>query len=154
MRRLAVLIVAGLALGCAREPPVGPEPSGEGADADGRADDPGGSDGGARVDGPPIRVGAVAVDLPGSLQNPCWAPDGSRLIFTRFRDGYNEGLSDLVLISSAGAQPALLTTADAQNVNLPGACWSPGRSRIVYSSDDADRDEVWTIAPEGARPSG
>lgn len=95
-------------------------------------------------------AGPLAILLDGSLQNPCWAPDGDALVVTRFRDGYNAGLSDLYLVPLDGGPPQPLTDVPAMNVNLPGACWHRDVG-IVFVSDVADRDEVWLVAP-GSTP--
>src|SRR5437016_6303986 len=39
----------------------------------------------------------LLIRLTGSLQNPVWSPDGRTILFTRFRDGYNQGPADLFL---------------------------------------------------------
>lgn len=101
------------------------------------------------AEGAELRAGPVAVALDGSLQNPCWSPDGRRLVFTRFSEGYNEGLSDLFVVAADGGEPRQLTDLEAQSVNLPGACWSAA-DRIVFVSDAVDRDEVWIAEPGGA----
>jgi TolB protein len=91
--------------------------------------------------------GPLAIALDGSLQNPCWAPDGDALVVTRFRDGYNSGLTDLYLVPLDGGAPQRLTELEAMNVNMPGACWDRNLG-IVFISDVEDRDEIW-ITDEG-----
>jgi len=91
---------------------------------------------------------AIPVRLAGSLQNPCWSPSGHQLAMTRFRDGYNDGDSDVVVTRSDGTAPHVVTTAAADNVNLPGSCWDRA-GRIVYSTDGAAGDEIWTTSAAG-----
>jgi TolB protein len=98
-------------------------------------------------------AGSVPIKLAGSLQNPCWSPTGDRLALTRFQTSYNSGNSDIVVAALSGTPATLVTTAASDNVNLPGSCWSSALGRIVYSSDAVDRDEIWTVAPQGGAPT-
>ncbi len=82
----------------------------------------------------------------GSEQNPCLSPDGRSLVFTRFSNGYNEGPAALMLLDlESGSERVLVDDGDHDNVNLPGQCFSPDGSRLVYSSDASDRDEIWIL---------
>ena len=40
---------------------------------------------------------AIRLEIPlsGSLQNPAFSPDGKSIVFTRFRNGYNEEPADI-----------------------------------------------------------
>jgi len=135
-------LVLGLVAGCA------PGASGDGAPDGGGGS--GGADSGSPDAQPPAAVPRVlSIDLTGSLQNACWSPEGDRLVITRFRDGYNEGLSDVFIVDADGGDPRKLSTEEAQNVNLPGACWTAGSDEIVFSSDAVDRDEVWIAPADG-----
>ena len=49
----------------------------------------------------------------GSLQNGAYSPDGSEIIFTRWRHGYNRGAADLVLFSPADESCKLLLAEGA-----------------------------------------
>ncbi|HEY3717214.1 MAG TPA: hypothetical protein VGL39_22045 [Jatrophihabitantaceae bacterium] len=91
---------------------------------------------------------AIPVRLAGSLQNPCWSPSGHQLALTRFRDGYNDGPSDLAVTPLDGTPARIVTTSAADNVNLPGSCWDRA-GRIVYSTDGAAGDEIWTTSASG-----
>ena len=91
---------------------------------------------------------AIPVRLAGSLQNPCWSPSSDQLALTRFRDGYNAGPSDLVVTPLDGTPARVVTTSVADNVNLPGSCWDRA-GRIVYSTDGAAGDEIWTTSASG-----
>jgi Tol biopolymer transport system component len=87
----------------------------------------------------------------GSDQNPAFSPDGLRLVFTRFDNGYNEGPAGLFLYDlNAGTDTRLTSWEDQDNVNLPGAAWDESRDRILFSSDRADVHELWRIAPDGS----
>jgi TolB protein len=124
----------------------------------GSADAAKAGDGAAAADAapsaPPISAGPVAVNLPGSLQNPCWSPAGDRLTLTRFQTSYNSGNSDIIVAAlSGGAAPTLATTTASADVNLPGSCWNATLGRIAYSSDAVDRDEIWTVSPQGGAPT-
>jgi TolB protein len=96
----------------------------------------------------------LAVTLTGSLQNPAFSPDGSRILLTRFTSSYNVGPSELWVFDAASGLNALLTWApDSDSVNLPGSAWSPATGRIVFSSDRVQREEIWTIASTGGTPT-
>ncbi len=100
------------------------------------------SDGAVRLTSPP----------PGaSDQNPAFSPDGSRLVFTRFDNGYNTGPAGLFLLDLDTTAVTRLTPAEDQdNVNLPGAAWNGIHDRIVLASDRLDADELWRIASDGS----
>ena len=97
----------------------------------------------------PVPVTSVA----GSLQNPCFAPDGQSLAFTHFKRRYNLGGAVVRTVAVAGGAPirALSPGTGAQSVNLPGQCWSAA-GQVVYSSDIVDRDEIY-IVPGSGGPS-
>ena len=86
-----------------------------------------------------------------SDQNPAFSPDGSRLVFTRFENGYNTGPASLFLLDLTSGQITRLTPVEDQdNVNLPGAAWDAVSNRIVFASDRQEADDLWRIAPDGA----
>jgi len=86
-----------------------------------------------------------------SDQNPAFSPDGTRLLFTRFENGYNEGPSAIYLLDLTSGAVSLLTAApDSDNVNLPGTSWNAATERITFASDRDDTDEVWTMAADGS----
>ena len=91
-----------------------------------------------------------------SDQNPAFSPDGSRLAFTRFDNGYNVGPASLFSLDLSNLHATRLTPVEDQdNVNLPGAAWlgGAGDGRIVFASDRMEADdgseELWRIAPDG-----
>jgi TolB protein len=90
----------------------------------------------------------ISISRSGSLQNPAWSPDGSRLLFTRFRAGYNTGPADLCLYTRADASVTTLVADGSGNVNLPGSSWV-GRE-IVFSSSREPHDEIYIIDEAGA----
>jgi TolB protein len=93
------------------------------------------------------------INLTGSLQNPAFSPDGTQLVFTRFRGGYNIGRSDIAVCNLDGSNVGLAVSADAQSVNLPGlSCWSASNDLFCCSSDIGDKgDQIWVSDPWGAR---
>lgn len=96
-----------------------------------------------------IQAGAVPISTTGSLQNPCFSPDGSQIVFTRFRKGYNTGFSDIMLVGVAGGTPVTLSTVQAQNVNLPGSCWDATTDQIVFTADPDDGDQIYVVPATG-----
>ena len=98
--------------------------------------------------------GAVRLTTPptgASDQNPAFSPDGSRLVFTRFDDGYNDGPAGLFLLDLGNLQVTrLMPEEDQDNVNLPGAAWDGYSGAIVFASDRAEADDLWRIAPDGS----
>lgn len=70
--------------------------------------------------------GAVRLTTPpgsASDQNPAFAPDGSRLVFTRFENGYNEGPAGLFVLDLDNGQIACLTPKDTRR-SVPCATWT------------------------------
>ena len=107
--------------------------------------------------------GAIRLTVPpggASDQNPAFSPDGSRLVFTRFEEGYNDGPAGLFLLDLVSGSAVRLTSEEDQdNVNLPGAAWisslssqgtREGAGRIVFASDRLEADDLWRVAPDGS----
>lgn len=94
--------------------------------------------------------GVIPISTTGSLQNPCFSPDGNMIVFTRFRKRYNTGLSDIMLVSVSGGTPVTLSTAAAQNVNLPGSCWDARTNQIVFTADPgSEGDQIFMVPATG-----
>ncbi len=95
--------------------------------------------------------GAVRLEIPlrGSLQNPVFSPDGSKVLFTRFRRGYNRGPADLFIFDLQSGHVRPLVSDGSVNVNLPGASWNGAIGQIVFSSDRGEHDEIYMIPPTG-----
>ena len=114
--------------------------------------------------------GAARLTMPpdgASDQNPAFSPDGTRLVFTRFDEGYNDGPAGLFLLDLSSDQvfpraetrserdelprdeTRLTPVEDQDNVNLPGAAWNVINDCILFASDRTDADDLWRIAPNG-----
>jgi TolB protein len=91
----------------------------------------------------------VNIKLNGSLQNPAWSSDGQFLLFTRFRNGYNEEPADLYIINLQTAEVTQLVADGSGNVNLPGSVWDSAGNTIVFASSRDPHDEIFTIAADG-----
>ena len=90
------------------------------------------------------------IALSGSLQNPAFSPDGTAIVFTRFRDGYNRGASDLFIYNLQTGKLSELVSDGAVNVNLPGSVWNGTNGSIVFSSERQTHDEIFIIPATGA----
>lgn len=92
----------------------------------------------------------VVIDTGGSLQNPAWSPDGSSILFTRFRRGYNREPADLMVLNLERGSARLLVSDGSGNVNTPGAVWNGTTHEIVFSSSREPHDEIFTIGHDGS----
>jgi len=85
-----------------------------------------------------------------SAQNPTFSPDGSYVLFTRFKEGYNNPPSELVKINIGTGEETVVIAAsgDVENTNSPGSSWIDGR--ICWSSDMAGgTNEIYTADDDG-----
>ena len=89
------------------------------------------------------------IELSGSLQNPAFIRDGSSIVFTRFRDGYNSGAADLYIYDLDSGVLRSLISNNSSNVNLPGSSWDSVTGSIVFSSDREPHDEIFQISDTG-----
>lgn len=87
----------------------------------------------------------LPIALSGSLQNPAWSPDGNSIVFTRFRNGYNQGPADLIVYDLTTATTRTLVSDGSDNVNLPGSCWNQNSNQVVFSSSREPHDEIYII---------
>lgn len=86
-----------------------------------------------------------------SDQNAAFAPDGTRLVFTRFESGYNIGPGGAFILDLTEGRVSRLTPAEDQdNVTLPGSAWNGANDRIIFASDRGESDDLWRIAPDGS----
>jgi TolB protein len=69
----------------------------------------------------------------GSLQNPAFSPDGTRLSFTRWAKGYNDGKASIGFYSFADGNTTWIKAAGDCCVSQPGSCWGP--HGIIFSSE-------------------
>lgn len=106
----------------------------------------GGGGTGGRADGATL----IAVTQSGSHQNPAWSPDGSEILFTDWRGGYNAEPADLLIVKLADLSVRTLVTGSA-NVNLPGSSstWNPTTHEIVFTSSRDPHDEAFVIGDTG-----
>jgi TolB protein len=91
----------------------------------------------------------VRIPLQGSLQSPAWSPDGKSVVFTRFRNGYNEGPADVYTfnLETNNLRPLLADGSD--NVSQPGSTWNARTGKIAISSDRDGHEEIWTLSANG-----
>jgi len=89
------------------------------------------------------------IDLKGSLQNPSFSPDGTSILFTRFKKGYNKGKADLFIYTFATKKLRELVIDNGTNVNLPGSTWNSVTNQITFSSERDTHDEIFIINTNG-----
>jgi TolB protein len=99
-----------------------------------------------RVDG----AEEIPIGAEGSLQNAAFSPDGSAIVLTRFRNGYNKGPADVLIFNFATRAVRTLIGGDGDDVSQPGSTWNARTGRIVFSSDRDGVDQVFTIGSHGA----
>ena len=103
--------------------------------------------GSARADGA-ARIPVAG--LTGSLQNPCFSPDSTRIALTRWPRRYNEGLASVhVAELGSGSVLARVSPEGATGVNLPGTCWNAPTDRIVFSLERNAPDWPFSASPDG-----
>ncbi len=85
----------------------------------------------------------------GSLQNPVWSPDGGSILFTRFRNGYNDGPADLLVFDLSTKRIRVVVSDGSDNVCLPGTSWNVMRRAIIFSSSREPHDELYIIDEVG-----
>jgi len=91
----------------------------------------------------------LEIDLPGSIQNPAFSPDGKTIVFTHFRKGYNKPPSDLYTFNLETKELKPLVVDGNSNVNLPGESWNKNNHLIIFSSDREPHDEIFYISENG-----
>ncbi len=104
-----------------------------------------GIDGGKRED----EAYKLGISIDGSLQNPAWSPDGNSILFTRFRNGYNEGPADLMIFDLNSLSTRTLVSDGSENINMPGSSWNPLTRKIVFASTRDPHDEIYVIDENG-----
>jgi Tol biopolymer transport system component len=88
-----------------------------------------------------------------SDQNACFSPDGTFVIFTRFKNGYNRGPAHIMRLDLGdGATPQALTEGGFDDVNVPFGCFDRVTGRVVFASDRENVNEFWTVNPDPAHP--
>ncbi len=92
--------------------------------------------------------GRVISRFPASpeLEQPAaWSPDGSRILFTRFRaDGAG---ADVFVVSVDGSGERRLTSARGEDV---AAAWSPDGRSVLFTSDRTGREQVFLMNTDGS----
>jgi Tol biopolymer transport system component len=75
---------------------------------------------------------------------PAWSPDGTKLVFTSFRDGGN---AEIYVMNSDGTGQTRLTNDPAVDSN---ASWSPDSQKIAFRSDrDGGDFEIYMMNADG-----
>jgi len=94
---------------------------------------------------------AIKLNIPisGSIQNPAFSPDGDAIVFTRFRNGYNQEPADIFIFNIENSKIDTLVMDGSANVNLPGSCWNSHNESIIFSSSRDPHDEIYLIDDNG-----
>lgn len=92
----------------------------------------------------------LSISSSGSLQNSAWSPDGTRILFTRWRSGYNAAPADLFIVNVSDGSVTTLVSDGSSNVNLPASSWNGATNEIIFSSDREPHDEAYVISASGA----
>ncbi len=84
-----------------------------------------------------------------SAQNPAFSPDGNTIVYSRFINGYNSPVSEIVTMKADGTGEQIIVPANnSANVNVPFGCWVD--HKICFASDRAGyADEIWTVNDDG-----
>ncbi len=93
----------------------------------------------------------LKISLDGSLQNAAWSPDGSEILFTNFRKGYNQEPADLYIFTLGNRALRTLVADGSGNINLPGSAWSAATGLITFSSSRELHDEIYIISASGGK---
>jgi len=85
------------------------------------------------------------INLTGSLQNPAFSPDNNSIVFTRFRNGYNQEPADLFIFDLKKNTLKELVSNNFANINLPGSVWNAELNAITFASTRDPHDEIYMI---------
>ncbi len=86
-----------------------------------------------------------------SAQNATFSPDGNYILYTRFKEGYNNPPSELVKINISTGEETVVIAAqgDVEHINSPGSSWI--NEQICWSSDMAGgSNEIYTASDDGS----
>jgi Tol biopolymer transport system component len=96
----------------------------------------------------PIAGGAMrsVVTGTGTIVNPWWSPDGSKIVFESDRGGSQ----DVWVVSAAGGPPRQLVNWPGYEANV---VWSGDGSVVYFYSDrDSRLGDIWKVSPNGGEP--
>ncbi len=88
-----------------------------------------------RVDGSGVTTLATGhAPGEGTVENPSWSPDGTKIVFDSDRDMPGYGNTQLYIMNADGSNQRRITT-EVDSYNDSNPVWSPNGSRIYFSSN-------------------
>ncbi len=141
---IGITVLAGCAGGGGSRAGGGGSGGGPNGTADGPQESP-------RADGATLLYSPYSPDEPDvSAQNAAFSPDGQRIVFTLFTNGYNVGPAELWIVNLDGTDARRISAVEDQdNVSVPGGAWNAVNDEIVFASDRDETDDIWAIRPDG-----